>query len=62
MRASRERLGDLGIDLDQLALLVGAGESATVLTDRSIAYPYPWAAFSFLGVAFWCWRLRHVLR
>ena len=71
MRRSRERLEALSIDLDQLVLLIGAAGSATVammallltaLIGGAIAYPYPWAALGFLGVGFWCWRLRHVLR
>ena len=71
MRGSREQLDAVGIDLDQLTLLMGAGGSASVsamalpfstLLGSSIADPYPSAGLSFLGVAFWCWRLRHLLR
>jgi len=71
MRGNRERLDAVGVDLDELTLLMGAGGSASVsamallfstLLGSSIAYPYPWAGLSFLGVAFWCWRLRHLLR
>jgi hypothetical protein len=71
MRGNREKLDAVGIDFDQLTLLMGAGGSASVsamallfstLLGSSIAYPYPWAGLSFLGVAFWCWRLRHLLR
>ena len=71
MRGSREKLEAIGVDLDQLTLLMGTGGSASAsaiallfstLLGSRIAYPYPWAALSFLGVAFWCWRLRHLLR
>src|SRR5215475_9330299 len=71
MRSSRERLGALQIDLDQLVLLIGAAGSASVammalvftaLIGGSIGNPYAWAVLGFLGVGFWCWRLRHVLR
>ncbi len=71
LQTSRERVEALGIDVDQLVLLMGVGGPCsvtmlavvvTMLVGGSIAYPYAWSALALLVSGFWCWRLWHVLR
>ena len=71
LQSSRDRVEALGIDVDQLVLTMGMAGPCTIallavgVTGRfggSNIYPYAWSALAVLVSAFWCWRLRHVLR
>jgi hypothetical protein len=60
----------VGVDVDQLLLLMGTGGSAGVAVfalflfafGRTYEELYGWAALSFGIGLFWFWRLRRVLK
>jgi hypothetical protein len=65
--AQRIQIEELGIDMDQMLLMMGIAGSAAVAwfacmlfgLGGTIEYLYGWAAVSIGIEVFWCWRLWH---
>jgi hypothetical protein len=68
-RRQRSHFEAIGVDIDQLLLLMGIGGSAGVVVIALFLFAFGgtiddlfgWAALSFGIGLFWFWRLRHVL-